>query len=494
MNVIKRVAKGTFWSFLAQIISYSTGFIMSVFFARWLEPENYGLIPLTMTIVTVFGIFSDFGVNASSSKYISEYRAKDIGLIKSIIKDGFILKLIFSFTVSIICFFFSKIIAEFMHMMRLQLLLQISSVMIFFISFLGFFNAIFQGFQRLKFTTLTSFSQNVIKLIISLGFVYLGYGIIGAIIGYTISFIITALLTLIIIFLKFYNTLPVSNSNKSIRKEILKYSIPLVIVSASNFIYMSSDFLMLGYFTTSSEVGFYNIARKIIELILLPCMALQISLTPMIANLYAKGDIESNESAGRLFIYSIKYSLLLMIPATFGLIILAKPLILFLFGEEYIATATLLSLLSLYLLPRSILGGSPYMIAAGKASTVSKLTTITAILNIILNLFLIPKYHAIGAVISTLITHPLYIFFITYLAKKTYRIQFSQDFKVSIIKFVFAAGIMSYVIAYFKYLATSFIGIISIIMLAAFIYFIILFIIKGISGEDIKKIKSIIHG
>ncbi len=493
MNVGEQMARGMFWGFLAQIILYGFGFIVSVLLARWLGPESYGLIPLTMTVIAVFSIFADFGVGASTSKHISEYRARDIGLVKSIVKDGFILKLFLGFVVSVICFYSAELIAEFMHMPRLQPLLQISSIMLFFMSFLSFLNGVFQGFQRLEFTTLTSFSQNIIKLVASLGLVYLGYGVIGAIVGYAIAFLVTALLALVIVFFRFYNKFPISSSNKSMRKDILKYSVPLAISSISFFIYMQSDILMLGYFATPSEVGFYSIAQKIIDMMLLPCTALLTVITPMIAYLYGKNDERSRNASGKLFNYSIKYSLLLIFPMVFGLVALAKPAILLIFGEEYVKTALLLTSLSIYLIPRAVgVVGSSYLIGAGKASIVAKITTITAVSNVILNLFLIPKYQALGAVVSTLITHSAHIGISVFMAKRTYKIQFERGLWISLLKFIFASMIMYCVIRFFGYLTIDWQGLIIVTVLGTMIYLAVLFCTKGITREDMQKIKDIV--
>ena len=492
MNVAKEIVRGTSWSFLAQVISFGFGFVVSVLLARWLGPESYGLIPLTTTIIAVFSIFADFGIGDSSSKYISEYRARDIRVIKSIVKDGFILKLIFGSVVSVICFFSAGLIAEFMNIPRLQPLLQVSSIMLFFMSFLGFFNAVFQAFQKLEFTTLTSFFQNIIKLVASLGLVYLGYGVIGAIVGYTIASIITALLALIIVFFKFYNRLPVSSSNKSMRKDVLKYSMPLAITSISYFIYIQSDILMLGYFTTSSEVGFYSIARQILYVVMLPMSSLRISIQPMVTYLYGENKNTNHARLEEIFNYTIKYGLLLMVPSVFGLIALSKPVISIIFGEEYSRTALLLSFLSIYLIPRTIgVVGSSYLIGAGKAGIVAKLTIITAVLNFGLNLFFIPLYGALGAVITTLVTHSAYIFVAVYLAKKTYQIQFLSDLWINILKFIFASIVMYFGVISIRYLSTNLKGLLITMVLGAVIYMLILISIKGITKKDLQKLKIV---
>lgn len=492
MNVGEQIARGTSWSFLAQVISFGFGFVVSVLLARWLGPESYGLIPLTMTIIAVFGVFADFGVGASSSKYISEYRARDIGLVKSIVKDSFILKLIFGFVISVICFFSAELIVEFMHMPRLLPLLQVSSVMLFFTSFLGFLNAVFQGFQRFEFTALTSFFQNIIKLVASLGLVYLGYGVIGAIAGFTIASIITALLALVIVYFKFYNRLPTSSSNKSMRKDVLKYSAPLAITSISYFIYVQSDILMLGYFTTSSEVGFYSIAHQIINVLLFPIIALQFSIQPMAAYLFGEKSSRSHLQLENVFNYTLKYGLLLTIPTMFCLIAIATPLILVILGSPYTPTITLLTFLSIYLIPRTMLG-STFLIAAGKAGIVSKLTVITAISNFVLNLYMIPHYGALGAVISTLMTHPIHLGVCLIIAKRDFRFSFSKDLYKSILKFIVASIVMYLSITIFlSYLVINLKWLLMAILIGMLIYLFMLFLIRGITNKDLNILKGII--
>ncbi len=181
-----------------------------------------------------------------------------------------------------------------------------------------------------------------------------------------------------------------------------------------------------------------------------------------------------------------------MVPSVFGLIALSKPVISIIFGEEYSRTALLLSFLSIYLIPRTIgVVGSSYLIGAGKAGIVAKLTIITAVLNFGLNLFFIPLYGALGAVITTLVTHSAYIFVAVYLAKKTYQIQFLSDLWINILKFIFASIVMYFGVISIRYLSTNLKGLLITMVLGAVIYMLILISIKGITKKDLQKLKIV---
>lgn len=488
MSFVKKLFRGTSWVLLGQIFIAGFGFITYVFLARWLEPAAYGLVPLTLTIIAVFGMFANFGIGLSTSKHISEYYPTDKSIVGSIMQAGLVLKIILGLAVSVACFIFAEKLAAFMNSPKLVPLLKIAPVAIFFSSLLEFSKSIFQGFQKFKFVTLASFLQSLTAAVVALGLVYLGYGVIGAIIGFTVSFVIVSFITTGIVFWSFYRKLP--RAHAIMYGKVFNYSIPLLISFVSYFIYTKLDILMVGYFVNSAEVGFYSIAQKTMTTMLMPVVALGTTVTPMVVSLYAEKNLNQLR---QLFLNFLKYSSLFVLPIIFGLIALSKVFVNIIFGEAYLPVVILIITLSIYLLTKTLgLLGGPYLIAFNQARTYAIGTAIAALGNLGLNLLLIPKYHALGAAIATITTHAIFVAILIWIIIKFLNAKLPRGLFMSMGKYLFASLIMFFVIKIMTFLIIDFKTLIFSTFVAALGYFLIIYIIKGVNREDINKFKRII--
>ena len=123
--------QGTSFVFLSEVIEGILGLFVFVLLAKWLGPSEYGLIPLSLGVLAVFHIVADFGISGSMSKYIAQYLATRKEWVRSFIKHGIILKIIFAAATSLCCFFLSDFIARFMQNINLTPLLKIGSLIVF---------------------------------------------------------------------------------------------------------------------------------------------------------------------------------------------------------------------------------------------------------------------------------------------------------------------------------------------------------------------------
>ncbi|MCH4013377.1 MAG: flippase [Solobacterium sp.] len=177
-------------------------------------------------------------------------------------------------------------------------------------------------------------------------------------------------------------------------------------------IYISSDTTMLGALVGNSPVAIYTVASNIYTAVKrLSNAAITVAL-PRLSFYASKNDIDSFK---RLFTKIVNYVLVILLPSIVGVFMLSKQLMIFMGGEEYAQGYISLQILSIailfgvcsYLLSRCVIlpykQDKTYMIA----------TIISAIINIVLNIFLIPVFSYNGAAFTTLISEVI-IFAILY--------------------------------------------------------------------------------
>jgi len=228
-------------------------------------------------------------------------------------------------------------------------------------------------------------------------FVILGYGAVGAIFG----LILTYLLSSVLIFFFLRKTITKElHSYFLVTRKLFSFSKNLFGANAINLIQNQTDTLMIAYFLTATEVGYYSIAISLLRFFPLIPLAIQKVTYPTTSFLFSE---KNYGKINLLFDRSQKYSTYILTPLALIVIFFGRDLIDLLFGSQF-----RFALLPLYILlfARLIrgcldvpLGGS--LSAAGKPVLVMKFTLFSAILNIILNIILIPKYGIVGAALAT---------------------------------------------------------------------------------------------
>jgi PST family polysaccharide transporter len=197
-------------------------------------------------------------------------------------------------------------------------------------------------------------------------------------------------------------------------KELLKESWPLVMSGLAVFIYSKIDQIMLGSLN-KTELGYYAVAVKLSEMCDFVPMIIASSIFPKLANLRERN---YGEYIKKFQIYSDSM-LLLWLGVALPISLLAPFIVQTLYGEQYAASA---SVLSLYVWAQF---GSNFGIARNAYFALESqlryglyLTVVGSIFNIVLNSLLIPIYGAFGATAATLITYFYVIILVNFLIKE----------------------------------------------------------------------------
>jgi len=178
---------------------------------------------------------------------------------------------------------------------------------------------------------------------------------------------------------------------------------PLVVhILLGLFIY-NSDLIFLRLFRDSEQVGFYAAAYTLISLISNLGLSYGMSLTPAFARLGAGTGAEQTQ-----YQTALAQVFALTLPISVGGCLLAGSIIHIAFGEQYTASVLALQIL-IWSVPLSIFRNVPWsaLVARERHDLLVKAVVIGAIVNILLNITLIPLYGMIGAAIATVITESL---------------------------------------------------------------------------------------
>jgi O-antigen/teichoic acid export membrane protein len=182
-------------------------------------------------------------------------------------------------------------------------------------------------------------------------------------------------------------------------KELLFFSVPLLAVSILMMVMSWTDTLMLGYFKTPDVVGLYNAALPLANLLPVVLTSMNFIYVPIISQLYSKNLIEEIK---RNYVVLTKWIFLLTLPLFFILFLFPDVVLNLLFSSRYIGATHTLQILTIAFFCNTSLG-FPYstLLVIGKSKFLMCVFLISAIINIILNIALIPPMGIVGAAIAS---------------------------------------------------------------------------------------------
>jgi O-antigen/teichoic acid export membrane protein len=279
---------------------------------------------------------------------------------------------------------------------------------------LTFCSITFQGFNRTDWSALVKTVSSVGLLGFVLFFLYLGFETIGAFAGYVTGSVVAVVIGGYVLYTRFYTQYdPDPEMEAGLSRRILRYSVPLTVTRTAHSLDRQVDTVLVGYFLTTTAVGYYTLAKQIADFVITPASSLGFAISPAYGEWKASDNIDE---AARIYETSLVYVLLWYLPAAVGLILLADPVVVLIFGERYADATPVVAVFGVYILLRAIdkitNDGLDYL-GQARARAIAK--SGASIGNFALNLVMIPAIGVVGAAIATVITQGLLVAFELYI-------------------------------------------------------------------------------
>jgi O-antigen/teichoic acid export membrane protein len=472
MNTVQRFAKNTTALLLSQIFGYILALFYTVYTARYLGVEGFGVLSFALAFAGIFSILTDLGL----STLIVREVARDLTLASKYLGNATLVKT----GLSIATFVFLVIIVNLSNYPQ-QYAMVIYFITLSFImsSYAGTFNAIFQAYEKMEYSSLGQVLNNLLMLGGILLAIYFHFDVVGFAMIYFFANLICLVYAFIISSWKF--VVPKLEIDTHFWKSILKESLPIAITGIFALIAFKVDIVMLEVIKDSVAVGWYSAAYRLMEaLIFIPSMY-TVAIYPILSRFF----ISSKESLESSFKKSFKYLFLIALPIAAGTTLLASDIILFVYKSSYTESIIALQILiwALPLIFISYVQGST-IVSINKQHETIKVTFFTMTLNIVLNLILIPYIGYVGAAITTVVTE--FALFISYFYIISQHIRNIQPLKI-----IYKPIIATLIMCIFILLVDSHIMVM--IIASTIIYFAVLFLLKTFTDEDINLFKQVIN-
>ncbi len=261
----------------------------------------------------------------------------------------------------------------------------------------------FRIFQKINTFASLSIFKSIGHLIVTIILLYSGFGLLSIIISLVLIESVLFIISIYFIISDIGFSLPKFEGIG----EILKYSLPLTPNSVIRWVTDSSDRFIVTYFMGLSSAGVYSAAYGIGNLVTFIITPLQFILFPELSRLYNQGKYAE---AANYINLSLRYFLYAAIPASFGLTLLSRPLLVIITTPEFISGSNVIPFVAI----SGLLAGV-FQILINITHLVKKtqfnlfIHIFAALMNLILNFLLVPPFGIVGAAFATFVSYLLMV-------------------------------------------------------------------------------------
>lgn len=398
----------TSWLFADKIIRMGVGLFVGVWVARYLGPEQFGILNYVISLVALLSFFATLGLDRIVIRELINYPEKKQDILGSTLMlklIGGTCTLLFSI-VTVGLFRKGESI-----LVLLVLIIAVGTVF----QALDTFDYWFQSQVKSKYTVLSKNTAfllfSAIKILLILNnapLVAFAFAISGE--------IAIGSLLLAFAYSKAYESILELKIKFRLCLSLLSKAWPLLLSSLSVLVYLKIDQVMLGQMVNDKSVGMYSAAAQISEICYFIPVVIVSSVSPAFIESRKKTQEFDYIKLQQLFLIMSALAFSVALPMTF----LSKQLVVFLYGGNY-ASAGIILAIHIWAAVFVFLGvaQSLWDVTENHIKLSMMRTIAGAVINIFLNYFLIPQYGGVGAAIATVISYAFSSYILNIVSKKS---------------------------------------------------------------------------
>lgn len=363
------------------------GYLATMYFAHVLGPAILGSYYLFLSYYSIFNLIGDGGFGGAATKRISEGREQEAFFSAFVVLRILLLAVSVTILLAISPFLVDFAASGLLTWLVLALIIGTLS---------GFIATGVYGSGKVGVAQTSDFLNNVVRIAAQILATYFGFAAAGLAGGFVAGLLAGILIN--------FHYLPLRLAKFGLMhlKSLFSFSFWIFLTSSGFAVFSTADTILIGYFLSNADVGIYRIAYQLSSVALFACMALNIVLFPTMSRWAAEGNLSGVSTAlSRAF----SFSLVLAVPVLVGGIILSDRLLYFLYGASFVpGTSAFIVLLFVQLAILGVMLQTICLMALNFPKQSFIATGVTAALNVILNIFLIPALGITGAALATLIS------------------------------------------------------------------------------------------
>lgn len=369
---------------IGKIAILAASMISSIYFSRVLQAEGKGAISIVTSIEGIFVQFCNFGLHSAHTYYVSKDKSQQNKAAGNVI-----ICFIISVTIGMICYPFLILNPD---------LLKISSYLVA-MALLSFVFNLFLMLQENLFLAIGNINKYNILQVLSPLVRVIVVAIISVWLNVDVYLVATmSVVSQVLIIAYSFGDKTAVKPKMSFRyfKEIMPYGIKSYVACLATYLLLRTDVLMLNYYLPKSEVGLYSLAVSLSDMLYMFSSSVSAVLFPKLSA------FENTEQKYEMVCKVIKVMTPVIILTAAGLGVLARVIVLILYGEGYLGSVPLVRALLVSAVAWGMSGFVfNFFAAENKFMEPIVIPLIGFIINVIMNFFLIQSIHTMGAAIAS---------------------------------------------------------------------------------------------
>ncbi|MCR4424371.1 MAG: flippase [candidate division WOR-3 bacterium] len=387
VSASRRIIKNTFFLAIADVVNKAMMFVFYLVAARHLSVEQFGVLSFATTFVTMWSVFSDLGLGVVSARELARDRIEG----RRQVNIALAIKLVATLLVI-------GLIVLVVNLMKLNSekvrVVYIATIFVLQTAFTTYFASVFQGVEKMHLTTVSRILQAVVLVA---GVFVLRTGP-ARVESYTWLYVLAGLISVLFAAGAAY-VLVRPSFDFHIKRwwGVLKEAFPigLAIILVSFYYWNGTTFLTK--MSGDEAVGAYSAAFRVVWGTLFITLSFSASIYPFFSRLYVSEPTRLSE----ILKQALRYITVLTLPVGGFGTLLAKPIVFLLYGTKYSGAVTPFMILVWWSVGASFSSIlSNYFIAINRASEMTIQSGLSLGVNLLGNVFLIPRFGAIGAAAS----------------------------------------------------------------------------------------------
>lgn len=470
-EVGRTILKNTLVITIGGVALKGLNFLFNVFVIRRLGDDRFGQYAIVLAFVGLFQILAELGMSQYAMREMARDRSKTPGLFWNLVALRSILAVLGLVGITLAA------TTRYSPELVLGVFLQTSSFLLAAIQMP--LETVLKANERMESVAAYTLAGQIVFMVLAAIFLLSGAGFVWLIVANLISMLPEIAIAAWMV--RRLTTLPLRIDARA-WPALIRSGLPFGVISLTLTIAFSIDSVMLSLFNPERVVGWYSVAYRLVFACTFFFAGFKEAILPSLSRTY----VEDPTQVERWYSGSTKFILLLSLPMAVGGMLLADPLIRFLYGDEFLPSILALQILIWdvpFLMFTGFCGNMTTIVGEERAA--ARIYTINAIANVLLNLYAIPSFGLIGAALVTVTTDLIGALQFHFLLRRKLKLPNMRSVSVRI---VIASGLMGAAIV-----LTGGGNLFALIGLGAVIYAALVLALRVLSDDERALILRVLH-
>ena len=287
------IARNTGFALATHAATAAFTAVVTIFLARYLGPEQFGVFALAVGIGAVLVLPGDAGISTAAARFIAERRGDDRAVAR-VLRDASRLRLVSSGTVCVALVLAAGALADAFDEPDLAWTLRGIALAVFGQNLMQLYGSAFTALGRVSLAFRTTLLKSAVELVATLGLVLAGAGAAGAAFGRSAGFLAGGLLGMVMIWRLLGGSKPPAATGEGELSEvgirrIAGYAGALLVVEGAFVLFEQIDVLLIGALLSATAAGLFLAPLRLVTFLHYPAYALAAGVAPRVARHEVQG-------------------------------------------------------------------------------------------------------------------------------------------------------------------------------------------------------------